>query len=324
MSPARLALAGRSRRPPTPGWSPNGVRIGLSRSASSRSTRPKIFRTVSARRSAVCASISFVTRSIAGPSATSIARTASRNTRKGLAVAQHRAASGRLLQRLEHDLARDLIGHPRALGELVELSEVIDDRRPGTSDDSDPTSLPIGRCDVEVELDTPPERDVRGKVEAHTFGALRSHDLARPAFDHLDHVVAACERGRTSGAQVVDNFALGQQTQHVGVEIGEVHGGAGLARGRGDAPVRDAQLPNRVRAEGPTSRPIHRLATRCRNGHRAVGTRASRSPSRRACARRPPWTTRTGCARPRGDGRGSCPARRRRRRSRDTDLGAAR
>src|SRR5581483_4450628 len=68
------------RRAPSPGVSPVGDRMGLSRSASSLSTRPNTLRKVSASRSAVCSSTSRATFVTASATIGSMLRTASRNT----------------------------------------------------------------------------------------------------------------------------------------------------------------------------------------------------------------------------------------------------
>jgi hypothetical protein len=73
--------------------------------------------------------------------------------REGVTVAQDRPAAGGLLERLEGDLAGELVAGPWRMVELVEFGEVVDDGGPGPTNDGD-AAVAVGLWgNVKVELD---------------------------------------------------------------------------------------------------------------------------------------------------------------------------
>ena len=166
-------------------------------------------RTVSESRSAVWVSTSARTRSTVRETTSSIDSTASRNTGNASPVAEHRPATGGLLERLEDYLARNLARRPRFVVELVELGEVVDDCRAGSTHDGDPTATVGVGSDVEPELDPSPQRLACRECEAHALRLVRCDHLRGTPFNDLDRVVTASERSAASSTQIVDDLALG-------------------------------------------------------------------------------------------------------------------
>ena len=114
--------------------------------------------------------------------------------REGIAVTQHRSPASGLLQCFEDDLPGDVARCPRLAIELLELGEIIEDRRSSSADDCGPAP-PIGiGGHIESELDATPQGRVGGDGQAHALRFLRRDQLGAVSFDDFDRVVAPLQR----------------------------------------------------------------------------------------------------------------------------------
>ena len=242
------------RSAPSPGSSPISVRIGLSRSASSLSTRPNTWRTASDSRSAVAASTSRRTRSIGAvhdrldglrrrrgtPGKTSSSRRTARRP------ADCRSGSN-------DDPPRDLPAGPRGR-----------DRTPRARQRSSMIVVPARPTTLTRRRRSTPDATYRANSrlapQRSSWAASRggsgrarpgvTSSPARPSTTSM-RVRAGGDGRTTTTAQVVDHLALGEHTGRLGVELGEEHGGTGRPIGPADAPERARPLPRLAQPQRP-------------------------------------------------------------------------
>ena len=146
--------------------------------------------------------------------------------RKCIAIAEDGPPSSGLLERLEDHLPGDLVAVPGMARELVELGQVIEHAGARSSNHRHSATAPVGRSNVDGKLDTTPQRRSRRDSQANPVGLLGQDELRRTTLNHLDLVVAPSEGRTSSGAEIVDHLALGEDPQDVRIKVGQVDGGA--------------------------------------------------------------------------------------------------
>lgn len=112
-----------------------------------------------------------------------------------------------------------------------------------------------------------PQRRARRDVEPDAVRLGRGHELGRAALEHLDAILPAGKGRPAARSEVVDDLPSREHSQHVGVDVGQVHGGAG-ARARGpwrqalDARLRLAALQAQGECVGRAFRTRNDVAPR--------------------------------------------------------------
>jgi hypothetical protein len=182
-----------------------------------------------------------------------------------LSIKENAPAPGGLQQPFEGDPPSDLIAVPRRPIEVVQVGDVIDDRRTRPTHHGDTPAVVRSWSHLKRELHPAQEGGPGRDRQTHPVWGKGGDQLGVGALHHLDAVVSALYGSSTAPLQVVDQLPEGDSPNGVGIQVPEVNRGAGPHPGPAslcELQFGDGAASIQVQAMGlvPTFRPGHHIA----------------------------------------------------------------